>query len=207
MNDESVLIRIVDDDDDVRSALSAMLECEGFDVKSFADGESLLNSLDRERPGCVLLDVRMPGLSGPDVQAALLEKHVALPVIFLTSYAEIDVAVTTLKRGAEDFLIKPVAPDRLLAVVREVLAADAKRRAATSAEAALSAALARLTERPRTVLRLMLQHLNDAAIAERLGLSERTVQVYRQQVYKAFDVHSLKAFERLAPEIEKLPDI
>lgn len=79
MNGENALIRIVDDDDDVRSALAAMLECEGFDVKSFADGKSLLNDLDRERAGCVLLDVRMPGLSGPEVQAALLENALRFP--------------------------------------------------------------------------------------------------------------------------------
>lgn len=198
------LIRVVDDDQDVREALGVMLACQGYEVRLFPDGESFLAAPEESRAGCVLLDVRMPGLDGPEVQRRIRAAGLRLPVVFLTSFAEVETAVAAVKEGAEDFLIKPVPPVKLLAVIRAALANDALQRAAGRSDEAVRAAWAQLTDRPRRVLLLMLDGLKSAEIAERLGLSERTVQVYRQQIHKSFGVHSAKELEPMAETIRSI---
>ena len=189
MKPQEPLIRVVDDEEEVRDSLKFMLECEGWLVSAYASGFDLLKDFDRSRPGCILLDVRMPDLSGPELQEKLNLMGSRVPIVFITSYSDIHAAIATLKAGADDFLLKPVDPEKLLAagaVLPENLAASA----------------ASLTERPRRVLDLMMDGMNDAAIAERLNLSERTVQVYRAQIYKAYGVHSVKQFALLIPRLK-----
>ena len=197
------LIRIVDDESEVRDSLKLMLECEGWEVKAYEGGGAFLQDFESARPGCVLLDVRMPDLSGPQLQQRLASDGVSLPVVFITSYADIEVAIETLKAGAVDFLLKPVDPEKLLDVIDKAVKKSLLTAAGAAVPANLNTVLGTLSEQPRRVLRLMCERLNDAAIAERMGLSVRTVQVYRASVYKALGVHSVKQFALLIESIRE----
>lgn len=196
------IVRIVDDDTEVLSSLKLMLECEGWQVRAYTDARTFLTDYDGRAPGCLLLDVRMPDLSGPELQNILIRRGIDLPVVFITSFADIDVAISTLKAGASDFLLKPVDPEKLLAVIEAAVRKSRLSAGGCSVPENLPAALAKLTDQPRRVLRLMLEGLNDSVIAERMALSERTVQVYRSTVYKTLGVHSVKQFKLLIPQIE-----
>lgn len=197
------LIRIVDDDPEVRDSLKLMLECEGWEVKAYADGRAFLQDLEGFRTGCVLLDVRMPETSGPELQQRLTADGVTLPVVFITGYSDIEVAIETLKAGAFDFLLKPVDPEKLLDVIDKAVKKSLLTVSGAAVPENLPAVLGTLSERPRRVLALMCDGLNDAAVAERLGLSVRTAQVYRSVVYKALGIHSVKQFALLVPSIRK----
>lgn len=203
MKSTEPLIRVVDDEEEVRDSLKFMLECEGWLVRAYASGADFLRDFDQSRPGSILLDVRMPDLSGPELQKKLNLMGSKIPVVFITSYSDIDAAIATLKAGADDFLLKPVDPEKLLEVVARTVERSKLLAAGASLPENLAASAASLTDRPRRVLDLMLQGMNDAAIAERLNLSERTAQVYRAQVYKTFGVHSVKQFALLIPRLRE----
>ena len=204
--DLTPVIRIVDDDDEVRSSLKLMLECEGWLVRDYPDADHFLRDLDTRTPGCILLDVRMPGLSGPELQEKLAAMGAPLPIIFITSFADIDVAISTLKAGARDFLLKPVDPDKLLGVIEHAAERSRLWAAGITLPDNPAAAVTALPDQPRRVLSFMKAGLNDAAIAERMGLSERTVQVYRATVYKTLGVHSVKQFALLIPMLAKFDE-
>ncbi len=197
------VIRIVDDDQEVRESLKIMLECEGYLVKAYENAQDFLKDFDSRIPGCLLLDVRLPGLSGPELQQKLLSADKPIEIVFITSYSDIHTAIETLKAGAVDFLLKPVDPDRLLEVVRKVTVRSRLAGEGVRVPDNLHAELSRLSEQPRKVLGFMLEGLNDASISEIMGLSERTVQVYRSNVYKAVGVHSVLQFNLLAPYIRE----
>ncbi len=197
------LIRIVDDEKPVLDALQLMLEVEGWRVSAYGSASDFLKDLDSRTPGCILLDVRMPGLSGPELQRILKERNSLLPIVFITSYAEIDVAISTLKSGAFDFLLKPVDPEKLLEVIGSAVRQSRLRLGGVVLPENLPEVCAGISEQPRKVLRFMLEGMNDAAIANRMGLSVRTVQVYRSGIYKTFSVHSVKQFSLLAPYIRE----
>ena len=130
--------------------------------------------------------------------------HSKVPVVFITSYSDIQAAIDTLKAGAADFLLKPVDPEKLITLVR--ILTERSTLAAEGAEvpSSLASAVASLTDRPRRVLELMMQGLDNAAIAEHLGLSVRTVEVHRAAVYKALGVHSVRQFQKLMPDLGKI---
>ena len=195
MKPQEPLIRVVDDEEEVRDSLKFMLECEGWLVSAYASGFDLLKDFDR-------LDVRMPDLSGPELQEKLNLMGSRVPIVFITSYSDIHAAIATLKAGADDFLLKPVDPEKLLEVVARTVERSQLLAAGAVLPENLAASAASLTERPRRVLDLMMDGMNDAAIAERLNLSERTVQVYRAQIYKAYGVHSVKQFALLIPRLK-----
>ncbi len=201
---EPALIRIVDDDLDVRESLKLMLECEGWQVSAYASAQDFLKDFDSCRPGCLLLDVRLPGLSGPELQERLISVGSRLPIVFITSYADIQTAIETLKAGAADFLLKPVDPDKLLDVVERVCSISRLDSVGVMLPPNLRYELERLSDQPRKVLGFMLEGMNDAQIAERMGLSERTIQVYRSNVYKCVGVHSVQQFSLLIPHIREI---
>lgn len=172
------LIRIVDDEDEVRESLGFMLECEGFRTASYA--------------------------SGPELQQRLNAMHSKVPVVFITSYSDIQAAIDTLKAGAADFLLKPVDPEKLITLVRSLTERSTLAAEGAEVPSSLASAVASLTDRPRRVLELMMQGLDNAAIAEHLGLSVRTVEVHRAAVYKALGVHSVRQFQKLMPDLGKI---
>ncbi len=198
------LIRIVDDEDDVREALAMMLRIEGWDAKTYPSARAFLVEDDPSRPGCLVLDVRMPAMTGLELQRKMAERGIALPIIFLTGYADIDVAVSSLKEGAVDFLIKPVDDEKLLESIASAVHRDRQRRVGIEGGARVREALRSLSARERDILEMFMAGATDAQVAERLALSERTVQGHRAKIYRKFSIHTAKELQALMPDIEAL---
>lgn len=198
------LIRIVDDEDDVREALAMMLRIEGWDAKTYPSARAFLVEDDPSRPGCLVLDVRMPAMTGLELQREMAERGIALPIIFLTGYADIDVAVSSLKEGAVDFLIKPVDDEKLLESIASAVHRDRQRRVGIEGGARVREALRSLSARERDILEMFMAGATDAQVAERLTLSERTVQGHRAKIYRKFSIHTAKELQALMPDIEAL---
>ena len=198
------LIRIVDDEDDVREALAMMLRIEGWDAKTYPSARAFLVEDDPSRPGCLVLDVRMPAMTGLELQREMAERGIALPIIFLTGYADIDVAVSSLKEGAVDFLITPVDDEKLLESIASAVHRDRQRRVGIEGGARVREALRSLSARERDILEMFMAGATDAQVAERLALSERTVQGHRAKIYRKFSIHTAKELQALMPDIEAL---
>lgn len=182
------LIRIIDDDEAVRKGLQFLLSCTGWKSVAYSGGQDFLDHDKKSIPGCVLLDIRMPGLTGIQLQQKLLELGIEIPVIIITGHADVDTAVRTLKKGAVDFLQKPVKADALEEAIRSAL----NQTMAGLSEKEVLSLYASLSDREKQILRLVSQGLTSKVIGERLGLSERTVQGHRLNLSKKFDVHSKK---------------
>lgn len=175
-------IHIVDDDDSLRQALQRLLQAAGHQVRTYASAGEFLLQPPADQPGCVLLDLRMPGPSGLDLQDALARHGVLLPVVFLTGHGDLASGVRAMKAGAVDFLTKPVERATLLDAVGRALTADAARRAARGADEALRARFAELSPRELEVFEGVAAGLLNKQIAARLGVGERTVKAQRAQV-------------------------
>ena len=193
MKEESALIRIVDDDASVRDALVYMLEQEGFDTVAYASAEEFLVNDMPSRPGVVVLDVRMPGMSGTRLQDEMIARRIDTPIIFLTGHGDVDMAVKALRKGAYHFLQKPVDTDELVRTLRECL--EKTRRGLTAEEA--REAIGLLTPRERQIAKLLLQGVPNHGIAERLNLSVRTVENHRTSLYRKLRVNSLEELKSL----------
>lgn len=193
MKEENALIRIVDDDASVRDALVYMLEQEGFDTVAYASAEEFLVNDMPSRPGVVVLDVRMPGMSGTRLQDEMIERRIDTPIIFLTGHGDVDMAVKALRKGAYHFLQKPVDTDELVRTIRECL--EKTRRGLTAEEA--REAIGLLTPRERQIAKLLLQGVPNHGIAERLNLSVRTVENHRTSLYRKLRVNSLEELKSL----------
>ena len=194
------LIRIVDDDDSLRDALRFVLETEGWRVADHAGAREFLTRDAPSTPGCVVLDIRMPGMSGIEAQRAMLERGIDLPIIFLTGHGDIDMAVSALQEGALDFIQKPVDNERLLAVIAYAASANLAKRAGRVDAATLLERAASLTERELEIARALADGLVNREIAERLQIAQRTVEVPRAAVMRKLGIRkpaelaSLRAF-------------
>ena len=192
------LIHVVDDDESLRAALLDLLDAAGFKTRGYASTGEFLLDPPPDRLGCVLLDVRMPGPSGLDLQAALQRQGATLPVIFLTGHADVASSVRAMKAGAVDFLEKPVARDTLLEAVQRALALDAALREKRAEAQRQEARLAVLTARERDVFdRIVAGRLNKQ-IADELGISLRTVKAYRAQLMEKLGVATAAELGTLA---------
>jgi two-component system response regulator DctR len=185
------IVHLVDDEAPVRDALGFLFRSHGLEVRAYASGPELLQALGPDPGcGCIVLDVRMEPMSGLQVHDELIERGVALPVIFLSGHGDIPMAVQALHKGAFDFVEKPFSDGALVERVQRALALDAQRRAASADSARSEALLARLTEREREVmLRVAAGKLNKV-IADELGCSVRTVEVHRARVFAKVGVRS-----------------
>lgn len=200
----TALIHVVDDDESLRNALLRLLAAAGFEACGYASTGDFLLHPRPDRPGCLLLDVRLPGPSGLELQAALQEQGVALPVIFLTGYADVSSSVRAMKAGAVDFLAKPVARDTLFDALRRALALDALQRSVRDEARQLRAHFASLTPREREVFdRIVAGRLNKQ-IADELAISERTVKAERAQCMAKLQVNSAAELGRLAERLQQL---
>lgn len=194
------LIRIVDDDDSLRDALRFVLETEGWRVADHAGAREFLTRDAPSTPGCVVLNIRMPGMSGIEAQRAMLERGIDLPIIFLTGHGDIDMAVSALQEGALDFIQKPVDNERLLAVIAYAASANLAKRAGRVDAATLLERAASLTERELEIARALADGLVNREIAERLQIAQRTVEVHRAAVMRKLGIRkpaelaSLRAF-------------
>lgn len=192
------LVHIVDDEEAIRRSASFMLKTAGFAVETWPSGVAFLKEAQAIAPGCVLLDVRMPEMDGLEVQRALADRGIALPVIVLTGHGDVSVAVRAMKAGAVDFIEKPFEKAVLLNAIEagfDRLAAAGGRAARADAAAML---LARLTPRELDVLRGLAGGLPNKTIAFDLGISPRTVEVHRANLMTKLDVRSLSDALRIA---------
>ena len=191
------LIRVIDDDDSVRRSWAFLLSGESYDVVTFADANSFLASSDFRRYGAILLDVRMPNMSGLELQNKLKAMGCDLPIIFISGHGDIDMAVNTLKNGAVDFLQKPVNDTRLLEVIDAAVARNKAARRDQAEVAGFKARLEQLTQREREVIRMVAQGYSNKEVAAEFGISEKTVQVPRGSAYRKLDLHNAAEIARL----------
>jgi len=197
------LIHVVDDDTSMRSALLRLLAEVGFEARGYAStGEFLLQPLP-ERPGCLLLDLRMPGPSGLDLQAALQQRNIMLPIVFLSGHGSVDSSVKAMKAGAVDFLTKPVKRDILLDAVQRALARDATHRTTRDEADRLQERFASLTRRQREVFDLIVVGKLNKQIADLLGIAERTVKREREQLMVKLGANSAAELGRLAELLQR----
>jgi FixJ family two-component response regulator len=199
------LIHVIADDASLRAAMIELLNAAGYRARGYASTGEFLLEPPADEPGCLLLDVRLPGPSGLDLQAAMGRHGIALPVIFLTGYADVRTSVRAMKGGAVDFLEKPVARDTLLEAIRRALDEDARQRAAVEDARRRSARLDQLTAREREVFDRIVQGRLNKQIAEELGVALRTVKAYRAQLMSKLGVSSAAELGRLAGSGD-LPD-
>ena len=202
------LVHVVDDDASFRTAVERRLKLAGYDVATYSSAQDLLDHLPgEERPGCILLDVRIPGLSGPELQSHLIELGSTMPIVFLTGHADTATTVRAIKAGAEDFLTKPVSSEQLIEALDRALARQEAARSQRSRLNSLRTLVASLTPRERQVFDLIVRGRINRQIACEFGKTERTVKAHRQQVMEKMQVHSLAELVSIAERLGMLdPD-
>lgn len=186
----SAVVRIVDDEETVRKSVAFVLRLIGLDVRLYESAEQFLEFDDSQRPGCVVLDIRMPGMNGMQLHKRLLEEGNDLPVLFLTGHGDIDMAVTALKRGAGDFLQKPSDPEKLQTVVRRLVDENinARKRKADIAQKRRKYDL--LTQREKDVVNLVCHGELNKVIADKLGITLFTVKIHRANACRKLECRS-----------------
>jgi RNA polymerase sigma factor (sigma-70 family) len=185
-------VHIVDDDASFRTALERRLRKAGYDVATYPTAQHLLNDLsDESGLGCIILDVRLPGMSGPELQGRLIERGSTLPILFITGHPNIAATVSAMKAGAEDFLTKPINSEELLRAVERAIAHHRTSRELKVKADVLHARLLRLTPRERQVFDLVVQGKINKQIAHQLGGKERTIKAHRHRVMEKMAVQSL----------------
>ena len=193
-------VYLVDDDPQVRETLQRLLRSEGYKVALFPSAERFLESTDPGHPGCVLVDVRMPGMSGLELLRTMRDQDRSAPVIILTGYGDVPTAVRAMEGGASGFVEKPFNIQELMNRVRDALAEDAEIRREKSRRAEARAHAAQLTRREREVMRLVVAGEGSKQIAAELKVSMRTVEVHRRSIMKKMGVESLAELVSLAVE-------
>ncbi len=191
------IVHVVDDDLEVRRSLAFLLETGGFAAKAYGDAAALLAAIPPP-PGCVLTDVRMPGMDGVELLASLRRFGACLPVVVMTGHADVQLAVRAMKAGAMDFLEKPFSDEALFGAVARALAASERIAEGASRAAAAKARLDALTRREHEVFALLVRGLPNKIIARELGASPRTIEVHRGRVMEKLGVSSLPDLVRLA---------
>jgi FixJ family two-component response regulator len=190
MVDAEEFVCVVDDDPSVRRGLTRLLRSAGHTVEAFSSATDFLGRERCEGAGCLVLDVRMPGLDGMELQAELAARGVDLPVVFLTGHGDIPMSVQAIKKGAVDFLTKPVDEQVLLNSVHEALQQHASRRAELRATEAVRERLRLLTSRELEVLRCVITGARNKRIAAHLGISEQTVKIHRARVMAKLEMNT-----------------
>lgn len=190
------LIRTVDDNPAMREALEFMLTAEGWHVKTYENGRAFLTDDAPSTPGCAILDVRMPGMSGLELQQEMNVRGYALPVIFLTGNGNIDMAVGAMRDGAVDFVQKPVRQERLLKAIARAVTRSVSETGAVETEGAIRAKVQELTDREREIAELIGKKLTNRQISERTGITVRTVEVHRAAIIRKLGVRNPDEIER-----------
>lgn len=190
------LIRTVDDDPAMREALEFMLTAEGWRVKTYENGRAFLTDDAPSTPGCAILDVRMPGMSGLELQQEMNVRGYALPIIFLTGNGDIDMAVSAMRDGAMDFVQKPVRQERLLKAIARAVTRSVSETGAVETEGAIRAKVQELTDREREIAELIGKKLTNRQISERTGITVRTVEVHRAAIIRKLGVRNPDEIER-----------
>jgi RNA polymerase sigma factor (sigma-70 family) len=184
-------IIIVDDDPSLRKALTRLCHTAGLTVNAFSSAQEFLEAGKPERPACLILDLRLPGLSGLDLQAELSARNIQIPIVFITGHGDIPTSVRAMKAGAVDFLTKPFLNKDLLAVIQHALSKDIRLASDQQELEALRQRLDQLTPRERQVFDLVVKGLLNKQIAGELGASEQTIKVHRARVMEKMQVASV----------------
>lgn len=192
------LVYLVDDDAAIRRSVGFMLKTSGHRVEPYESGNELLKNCTKLDEGCILLDIRMPGMDGLEVQQALQEKGVSLPVIIMTGHGDVALAVKAMKAGAVDFIEKPFEKETLLASLNEGYRRLSYKGATDDRARDATVRLQALTPRERDVLNGLAQGLPNKTIAYDLGISPRTVEIHRANLMTKLEVHSLSEALRIA---------
>jgi len=193
---EASQIFVVDDDDAQRDSLVWLLESHGYTVRAFSSAGDFLAAWSKDLAGCLLLDVRMPGVSGLELFEDLARRHSALPVIFITGHGDVAMAVAALKKGAADFIEKPFSAEEMLQIVEGCLARECEKREQRRSCADTAQRLTQLTAREREVLDLIIKGKLNKQIADVLGISIKTVEVHRARVMEKMGVSTLASLIR-----------
>ena len=188
---------IIDDDPSARRGLTRLLRAAGAKTESFASARDFLASGNREGSGCIVLDVRMPNITGPELQEELGKAEYCMPIIFISAHTDVPVSVQAMKKGAADFLTKPVDRDDLLEAVRASLAKDAENRAQLKERAAINEYMSLLTPREREVMTYLITGMLNKQIAAELDISVETIKIHRGRVMQKLGIASIAELVRL----------
>jgi two-component system response regulator FixJ len=200
VNEPLPTVFIVDDECAVRDALGLLIESAGLPVECFNSADAFLEACDPERPGCLLLDIRMAGMSGLDLQQALLQRDITLPIVFITGHGDVAMSAQAFRRGAVDFIEKPFDDRTILSRIEEALAKDAGLRAQRAKADLILNRYGRLTRREKEVMRLIVSSHSNKQIAKTLGISHRTVDAHRARVMEKMCAQSLADLVAMALE-------
>jgi FixJ family two-component response regulator len=201
------VVHVVDDDASFRIAVERRLKIAGYEVVPYPSAQELLDRLpDESRAGCVLLDVQIPGLNGPDLQDRLTELGATLPIVFLTGHAGVPTTVRTIKAGAEDFLTKPISSEELLRAIERAIARHEASRGRRQKLDGFRELLATLTPRERQVFERVVQGKINKQIAYQLGATERTIKAHRQKVMEKMKVQTLAELVSIAERLGMVAD-
>jgi len=204
MNQADPTIFVIDDDVSIRQGLESLIKSVGWKVRTFKNAQDFLHSGEIDAPGCLILDVRLPGLSGLDLQRSLAERKNHLPIIFLTGHGDIPMSVRAMKAGAVEFLTKPFREQDLLDAVRLAIDRDHAVQQRQSAMAELSERYDTLTPREREVMGLVVSGLLNKQAAASLGVSEVTIKVHRGQIMQKMHAQSLADLVKMADRLQHL---
>ena len=191
------IVYVVDDDEAVRRSLARLVRSVGLKVDTFASAQAFLEHKGQNRPSCLVLDVRLPGLSGLDLQTAMGQSQRTMPIIFITGLGNVPMTVRAMKGGAQDFLEKPFEDQELLDAIQRALARSRAARAEDAERADIEGRLATLTPRERQVLELVVAGLLNKQIAGELGAAEKTIKVHRGRVMKKMQADSVAELVRM----------
>jgi FixJ family two-component response regulator len=204
VNSDTPLVYVLDDDEALRDALGLLLASVGLRYRSFADAPAFLRDYDREQHGCLIADIRMPGMDGLQLQRELIARGEAIPIIFITGHGDVPMAVEAMKAGALDFIQKPFPDQELLDRVHQALAGDREQRQSKRERFSAGERFKTLTPREQEVMRRVVSGQANKVIALDLGVSQRTVEIHRARVMQKMGARSLAELVNMAGKIDGL---